>query len=105
MVFNATFNDILVTSWWSVLLVEETGVSEENHRPVASHWQTLSLYVVSSTPRHELGSNLQLRYQRSNQKPLFEEGHINTMAKRKRTNNDKQNITQKTTQIHQYEAH
>ena len=37
MVFNATFNDILVTLWWSVLLVEETGVSEENHRPVASH--------------------------------------------------------------------
>jgi hypothetical protein len=22
MVFNATFNNILVTSWWSVLLVE-----------------------------------------------------------------------------------
>jgi hypothetical protein len=22
----------------SVLLVEETGVPEENHRPVASHW-------------------------------------------------------------------
>jgi amino acid transporter len=28
--------------WWSVLLVEETGVSRENHRSVASHWQTLS---------------------------------------------------------------
>jgi hypothetical protein len=26
MVFNATFNDISVISWWSVLLVEETGV-------------------------------------------------------------------------------
>jgi hypothetical protein len=24
MVFNATFNNILVMSWWSVLLVEET---------------------------------------------------------------------------------
>jgi hypothetical protein len=24
MVFNATFNNISVTSWWSVLLVEET---------------------------------------------------------------------------------
>jgi hypothetical protein len=31
MVFNATFNNI------SVLLVEETGVPEENHRPTASH--------------------------------------------------------------------
>ena len=38
----------------SVLLVEETGVPRENHRPVASHWQTLSHNVVSSTPRHEL---------------------------------------------------
>ena len=34
MVFNATFNNISVISWWSVLLVEETG---ENHQPVASH--------------------------------------------------------------------
>ena len=45
MVFNATFN--LVISWRS----EETGVPGENHRPVASHWQTLSRNVVSSTPR------------------------------------------------------
>ena len=29
MVFNATFNNISVISWWSVLLVEETG---ENHK-------------------------------------------------------------------------
>ena len=29
MVFNATFNSILVISWWSVLLVEETGVPEK----------------------------------------------------------------------------
>jgi hypothetical protein len=37
MVFNATFNNISVISWWSVLLVEETGVPRENHRPAASH--------------------------------------------------------------------
>ena len=37
-VFNATFNNISVISWWSVLLVEETGVvPTENHRTVASH--------------------------------------------------------------------
>jgi hypothetical protein len=36
MVFNAS-NNISVISWWSVLLVEESGVPEENHRPVASH--------------------------------------------------------------------
>jgi len=35
-VFNVTFNHILLISWWSVLLVEETGVPGENHRPVAS---------------------------------------------------------------------
>jgi hypothetical protein len=37
MVFNATFNNISVISWQSVLLVEETG---ENHRPAAGHCQT-----------------------------------------------------------------
>jgi hypothetical protein len=36
--------------WRSVLLVEETGVPGENHRPAASHWQTLSHNVLSSTP-------------------------------------------------------
>jgi hypothetical protein len=30
--------------------VEETGVPGENHWPVASHWQTVSHNVVSSTP-------------------------------------------------------
>jgi hypothetical protein len=48
MTFNVTFNNISVISWRSVLLVEET---RENHRPVASHWQTLSHNVVLSTPR------------------------------------------------------
>jgi hypothetical protein len=49
MVFKATFNNISVTLWQSVLLVEETGVPRENHRPAASHWQTLSHNVVSGT--------------------------------------------------------
>jgi hypothetical protein len=35
--FNATFNNIAVISWRSVLLMEETGVSGGNHRPAASH--------------------------------------------------------------------
>jgi hypothetical protein len=56
-VINATFNNISVISWRSVLLVEDTGVTAENHRPVANYWQTLSHYVVSSTPRHELCAN------------------------------------------------
>ena len=36
VVFNATFNNISVISWQSVLLVEVTGVPGDNHR-VASH--------------------------------------------------------------------
>ena len=60
MVFNAIFNNILVISWRSVLLVEETGVSGEKHWPVASHWQTLSHNVVSSSPHHERASNSQI---------------------------------------------
>jgi hypothetical protein len=31
MVFNATFSNISVISWWSVLLMEETEVPGENH--------------------------------------------------------------------------
>ena len=58
MVFNATFNNISVISWQSVLLVEETGVSGEKHCVVASHGQTLSHNVVLSTPRNERGFEL-----------------------------------------------
>jgi hypothetical protein len=50
IVLNAAFNNISVISWRSVLLVEETRVPGENHRPVANHRQTLSHNVVSSTP-------------------------------------------------------
>ena len=46
---NSTFNKSSVISWRSVLLVEETGVPGENHRPVASHSQALSHNAVSST--------------------------------------------------------
>ena len=37
MVFNVTLNNISAISWWSVLLMEQTGVPGENHRPTASH--------------------------------------------------------------------
>jgi hypothetical protein len=37
IVLNATFNNISVTSWRSVLLVEEDRVLRENHRPATSH--------------------------------------------------------------------
>ena len=44
MVFNTSFNSISAILWWSVLLVEQTGVP----------WQTLSQNVVSSTPWHDV---------------------------------------------------
>ena len=47
MVFIATFNNISVISWRSVLLMEETRGPGENHRPATSHWQTVSHNVVS----------------------------------------------------------
>ena len=37
MVFDATFNNSSVISWWSVLLVDDTRVPEENHQHVTSH--------------------------------------------------------------------
>jgi len=60
MVLNATFNIISAILWQSVLLEEDTGVPRENHQPAASHRQTLSHNVVSSTPLHEQDSNSQL---------------------------------------------
>ena len=33
MVFDTTFNNISVISWWSILLVEKARVPGENHRP------------------------------------------------------------------------
>jgi hypothetical protein len=44
MVFKTSFNSISAILWWSVLLVEQTGVP----------WQTLSHNVVSSTPWHDV---------------------------------------------------
>jgi hypothetical protein len=45
-VFYATFNNISVISWRSVLLVEETGVPGENNRPATS---TLRLSGIRAT--------------------------------------------------------
>ena len=50
MAFNATFNNIAVILWQSVLLEEETRVLEENHQQ----------NVVSSTPCHERDLNTTL---------------------------------------------
>ena len=52
MVFSATFNSTSAISWRSVLLVEETVVSRENHPPAAStpcHEFELTTLVVIGT--------------------------------------------------------
>ena len=67
MMFNATFNNISVISWRSVLLVEEISMPGEHHRSATSHWQTVSHNVVSSKPRHELNSNFQLELNSNSQ--------------------------------------
>ena len=59
MVLKTTFNDISVISMETVLLVEETRVPRENHRPAASNCQTLLHNMVLSTSRHEWDSNSQ----------------------------------------------
>ena len=47
VVFNVTFSNISAISWRPVLVVEETGVPGENHRPWGSNLQTLSLAAAS----------------------------------------------------------
>jgi hypothetical protein len=56
-VFNATFRNISVISWRSVLLLEET---REDYRHAASRWQTSSHKIVSSIARQKRNSDSQL---------------------------------------------
>ena len=54
MVFNATFNNIVVIFWLSVLLVDDTEYSEKTTDLSLTSFFTKCL---SSTPRHERDSN------------------------------------------------
>ena len=63
MVFNATFNNISIISWWSVLLVEETGVPGEtiNLPLVTDKLYHIMLYQVhlamNRTRTHNISSD------------------------------------------------
>ena len=58
--FNATFNNISVISWWSVLLVEETREPGENHRLVTSHWP-ISYYHIRLYQVHLARAGFELK--------------------------------------------
>ena len=47
MAINATFNNISIISWWSWQFL----IGRRNHRPAASHWQSVSHNDVSSARR------------------------------------------------------
>jgi hypothetical protein len=67
MVFNATFNNISVISWRSVLLVEEPGGPGEDHRPVASHWQdTKCVIVIRKSKKNRQYNDQKKRYKKTN---------------------------------------
>jgi hypothetical protein len=46
MMFNSTFNNISDIWWQSVLLMEDTGISGENYRPVTDKLYPIMLYQV-----------------------------------------------------------
>jgi hypothetical protein len=60
MMFNVTFNNSLAISLWSVLLVVETGVPGDTHRPahVTDELEHIMLYWVHLA----MSSNSQLKW-------------------------------------------
>jgi hypothetical protein len=66
MVFNATFNNISVISWRSVLLVEETGEDLEKTTDLSQVTDKLYLLRISlksnNTPEEHLSNSGDLTY-------------------------------------------
>jgi len=57
MLFYAIFNSISVTSWRSVLFVEETRVPGENHQPATSDVTDKLCHIMLYPVHHERDSN------------------------------------------------
>ena len=55
MVDSTTFNNSLVTSWLSVLYVEDTGGVRENHRPLSHNIVHHSLLEIALTTSVVIG--------------------------------------------------
>ena len=71
IVFNTTFN-ISVISWRPVLLLQETGVPLENHRPVANHWQTKLYRVHLAMSGFQLVSGIKKDDEKTDNNHLFD---------------------------------
>jgi hypothetical protein len=70
MVFNATFNNIPVISWRSVLLVEETEVPRENLIWESSHnASAIKLFLIIAKMNH-VGKQLNMN------KQIFISNHV-----------------------------
>jgi hypothetical protein len=62
IIFNATYSNISVILWQSVLLVDETGGNPEKNTDLPQDTYKISHNLVWSTPCHEQCKNITNQY-------------------------------------------